>query len=413
MLAHSPRGTTSPSSATATPRPPGSTPGLAHGVATVAPSEQLARLAVDAHRGHAGTSVEREARGAEAGRHLGQPPAGQQAGHRLARQRREQHAVAPVAGGPHEPVAGRPSPMTGRLSGVPGRRPATARTQLELVGLRAAPPRRAPAGGGRRRRSRSCRSPAPPPSRRAPRARRRGPRGSSAACARSGRAARRRGRARSSRICPFTGRTGRSAPGRARRTRRPPPPPRARSSIAPARSLTPVTRSPSCSIAVHLEPVRHLIGRLGERERGRARVGLRVPGGEHAAGDPRGQPGLELAAARRREPLAVEPERRVQLVQAAELLDVVAVGGHHQRAALAEAGRAAGLLLEPRSERRPALAAREAEPQPGLLAEVRLGDRGEHAGGHARGAGPGLARALDHEHATGRAGRRSRRRRDR
>ncbi len=52
----------------------------------------------------------------------------------------------------------------------------------------------------------------------------------------------------------------------------------------------------------------------------------------------------------------------MELVQAAQRLGVVAVGGHHQRAALAKAGRQAAALLELGRECGPALARRAGSP---------------------------------------------------
>ena len=127
VLAHSPRGTTSPSSATATPRPPGSTPDSRTACATVAPCGQPARLAVDASPRSRG-----RLRGREALRARARPPRRAAARRRAARPP-PRPSAAPAArrcaSGPvaHTSPRRSPSPITGRLSGVPGRRPATAR----------------------------------------------------------------------------------------------------------------------------------------------------------------------------------------------------------------------------------------------------------------------------------------------
>jgi hypothetical protein len=125
-------------------------------------------------------------------------------------------------------------------------------------------------------------------------------------------------------------------------------------------------------------------------------VGIAVR--QDPAGDARGEARLELAAAPGRQPLRLELEGDLQLVQTAELLDVVAVGGDDERAALAIAGGQAGPLLELGRERRPALAPGQVEAELGLLAEVGLRDGRQHAGGDARGAGARGGRAVDDEH---------------
>src|SRR5215208_1889944 len=125
-----------------------------------------------------------------------------------------------------------------------------------------------------------------------------------------------------------------------------------------------------------------LLCRRGQGRHRRARVGVAVLRRQNSARDARRQPRLEAAAARRREPLRGQPERALEVVQAAERLGVVAVGRHHEGAAVAVAGRQAGDLLELGGERRPALAPREVHPQRPLLAEVGLRHGGEHPGRH-------------------------------
>src|SRR5436309_1669438 len=95
----------------------------------------------------------------------------------------------------------------------------------------------------------------------------------------------------------------------------------------------------------------------------------------------RRQPRFEPAALAWREPIDVEPEGALELVQAAELLGVVAVGRHHKGSGAAVMKLGSELVRE----FVPQLQALEVEPQELLLAELRLGDRREHPGGHARG----------------------------
>jgi hypothetical protein len=119
--------------------------------------------------------------------------------------------------------------------------------------------------------------------------------------------------------------------------------------------------------------------------------------GEHAAADARREPRLESAAVAATEPLGVESQRALEGVQAAHLLEVVAIDRHHQRAALAIAGVEARALGQLGGERRPGRRPREVEPQQRLLAELRLGDGREHA--RRRGARAGADRAtVDHAH---------------
>ena len=110
------------------------------------------------------------------------------------------------------------------------------------------------------------------------------------------------------------------------------------------------------------------------------------------------RPGSRRRQRARREPLHVEPQRPLELVQAPQRLGVVAVRGDDQRAAVAVAGRQAGALLQLRGERRPALARGQVHAHQPLLAEVGLHHRSEHAGGHARGAVAGARGAIDDEH---------------
>ena len=91
-----------------------------------------------------------------------------------------------------------------------------------------------------------------------------------------------------------------------------------------------------------LDPELERVHRRRERAHHRARLGLGVLGREDAPCDPRGEPGLELAAARRSEPLDGEAELALELVKASQLAGVVGVGRHDERAGLAIARRQAG-----------------------------------------------------------------------
>ena len=86
---------------------------------------------------------------------------------------------------------------------------------------------------------------------------------------------------------------------------------------------------------------------------------------QDAAGDARRQPRLERAAARWRKPLRRQAERALEVVEAAERLGVVAIGRHHERAAVAVARREARDLLELGGERGPALPRRRGSPAAG------------------------------------------------
>ena len=119
----------------------------------------------------------------------------------------------------------------------------------------------------------------------------------------------------------------------------------------------------------------------------RARVHLAVLRREDRAGDPRREPGLQRARRARREPLGLEPEAALEVVQPAQLLGVVAVGRHHQRAGAPRSPwacrvRSSSSAAKPGHSSRPS----RFSAQQLLLAEVRLGHRREHARGHADGA---------------------------
>ena len=81
-------------------------------------------------------------------------------------------------------------------------------------------------------------------------------------------------------------------------------------------------------------------------------------------------------------------ERALEGVQAAELLGVVAVGRHDERAAVAVARGQPGDLFDG-GERRPASARREVHTELVLVPEVGLGHGGEHPAATCEAAAPG------------------------
>jgi hypothetical protein len=109
------------------------------------------------------------------------------------------------------------------------------------------------------------------------------------------------------------------------------------------------------------------------------------------------QRGLELARLARAQALDGQPQRAAQLELALELARVILVAGRHQRSRRHQPDGHAGALFQLTGERGPH--GRRAQPQlqhaPPALAELDLGDRGEHPGCHARGAPPDAV-ALEH-----------------
>jgi hypothetical protein len=165
--------------------------------------------------------------------------------------------------------------------------------------------------------------------------------------------------------------------------------------------------SASCQVQPNNASVPHLDGvgvcqqNLGTDARERAHHGAGIYGAIRRRNSPahaRRETGFELAAAAAREPLRFEAVRDLELVETAKLREVVAIGRHHQRAALAVGGVESCPLCEPRGEGRPAAGCLEVQSEQRLLPKSRLGDRCKHPGGHARGTGARL-RAVDEEHA--------------
>src|SRR5215204_1385107 len=340
-------------------RPPGAPPSRRSLRRAARASRRSARSRSCAHpvdpAGAGPLRLLREARGTQSGEVLGQPLARKQPGHDLARERRKQHAVAPVARGPHEAVElARPHDRgvvrrAGPQSGV-------AAHQLELAHLRQHLPRGLQqAEDAVRRHGRvealflngRAEDHAPIAAR------------DQVAARRAQHAFERLGH-RAARVqlqdLPLHGPHRRAvarwverrAPGTGRHHDR-----LARDS-AGAR-VHAGHRGAVVVDGLHLHAERHLLRCGGQRGHGRARIRVAVLGCEDPAGDSWREARLEGAAARRREPFRGQPERALEVVQAAERLGVVAVGGHHEGAAVAVAGRQAGGLLELGGERRPAL----------------------------------------------------------
>ena len=136
--AHSIRRTTSPSTATATPRLSTAHADLLDCVGDRRPIRQLRPAARSARRSSRAL-LERRCGGEPGGAQAGESSrmgracrlrgrlGGQLRRDRLRRERRHQDAVAVVAGGQQQPLQ-LPGPIRGALSGVPGRRPANAST---------------------------------------------------------------------------------------------------------------------------------------------------------------------------------------------------------------------------------------------------------------------------------------------
>ena len=117
-----------------------------------------------------------------------------------------------------------------------------------------------------------------------------------------------------------------------------------------------------------------------------------------ARGDARREPRLQGAAFAGGEPPRGEPKLALELVQARQLLGLVAVDRHVHRARPPVADGLAGLGFELARERRVALGRSEVQLEQRLLAEVGLGHRGKHPGRDAGGTPRRLA-GIQHERA--------------
>ena len=128
----------------------------------------------------------------------------------------------------------------------------------------------------------------------------------------------------------------------------------------------------------------------GERGDEQPRVDRVVAVDAQREPDRRRQRGLDLARLRRAQALDRQPELGAEGGEPVQRLGLVAVAGDDQRAR-----RAIARLLELVAERRVAARALQAQLQQRPLAELGLGDRGEHARGDVPRAG--LA-GVDHDH---------------
>jgi hypothetical protein len=123
-----------------------------------------------------------------------------------------------------------------------------------------------------------------------------------------------------------------------------------------------------------------------------------------AGRDRRRQPGLEVAAAARREPIRLEAERALKLMAAAQLCGLVTVERHVQRAAAVVAGIRSAQLFQLGDEARVALGRSQRQLEQPLLAEGQLTDRGQHPGGGTGGPRGGSA-AVENDHVEAALGR--------
>ena len=146
--------------------------------------------------------------------------------------------------------------------------------------------------------------------------------------------------------------------------------------------------------AAHLDP---LGGERREQRRGHLpRVDRRLVGRVDAAVEGRGQAGLQLAAAARRQPLGAEAERALQVVHAAQLGRLVAVEGDVEGTVADVAAAEPARRLQLGDEVRVDLGGGDRHPQQLGLAEGELADRRQHPGGDAGSAGRRLG-AVEHD----------------
>ena len=368
VSSHAPRGTTSPSTATATPRrAAGTPPARDHGARARSPVGELARLAVQRRpssgvRGARASDSTLAAVGAPSA--AASAPATKRAGQKAARPApgfspaSRAATASAVIGASRTPwrwwpvaqtrpsTSPRPTPARCRASpGAGPRAPRPARARRRP----GAPRGRPRAAGTRPRRSPRGRTRAPRSWRRSPPRRRRGTPRSSAACGRS--ASGQRGRPgaaaqpqdlaldRAHRRARVAGqvrqRSARRAP--AARTTSP-----AATRAPSLQRSTPATRPSRASSARRRPRTSTLAARAPRARRAsaattRARVDLVVVRARAMPPPTRGEsPGSSRRHSRPREPLDVEAERALEARGAGgPRSSVVAVGGHHQRAARA------------------------------------------------------------------------------
>ena len=361
------RGTTSPSTATATPRPPPGVDARALDGIGHASRRRRARRA----RRSARSSSPRRRREAPAGANGASSsgaPRRRAAPRRVGGQRRQQHPVAEVAGGEEQPVDRARADQRRVVRGAraqPGARLESSSSAIS--GQQPGRPRAA--ARGRPPRSPWCRSRAPRRSRRRPAGRPRAAPGRRARRRRSARRpARRRARERQDLALDRPHRRSRRAreaspalltSSRPRATTSP------RRCSLPSAVTTPRRRPPSRIGCRDLGAGADLAARCLDAAAQRREQGLRVDGGlvrgARAAADAAREPGLELPAGRPAQPLGVEPERAHELVPAPQLARPRR--GRAPRAARRSAGSRSRGRSPPRARRRTrASAAREARP---------------------------------------------------
>ena len=344
------RGTTSASTATATPRRSSSAPDLLDQLGDRRAVGKLARLAVDASPSRPDPSGDR--RPAAVAKRAGRERARRSPAARL---RRAASATASAVTAPagcrcaSAPVAQtrpveRARPDDRRVVRRRRAQPRRHLDQLELGDARKRLVGRAQqlehsAGGDRRVGAR-----APPRSRPRPLARPRAARCRPRACRTTRRAIGASRSPRRRRIWPFTGRTARGRRPVVRRARptasRRRPRPGRRRCARPTRASTPVTRSDSDGHSGDRRRRaearrRHARAPRSEPRRERARRHLVVDRRANPADDARGEARLQRPALRRAQPFRIELERELELVQPPQQLGLVAVERHGQRAATA------------------------------------------------------------------------------
>ena len=329
---HCPRGTTSASTATATPRP-------AAGRSSDAKRGLDRRAVANSADSPFSTTFMRAPRRSGAGRRA----AAKSGNDSPASTPATRSAVTGVSRMPLRkwPVAqtrpsSAPRPIAGRLSGVAGRRPAMQLLDLELEDARdelaEVAQQLVDAAGGRR----ACPSRAPPSSRRARSGRRRA--GRSTPARRGSCAPRAQGRSgsRSRRTCPLTGRTGtRACSGmlQARATSTPAATTTWSAETVPLEPITPVTRSPSTFKACRARGDARA-GELAARARRRAAAGR--PSGRSRSRSASRIVGASAGSSRRacdgRRRSTGSPSPRPELGEAVERLGLVAVARDDERA---------------------------------------------------------------------------------
>ena len=125
-------------------------------------------------------------------------------------------------------------------------------------------------------------------------------------------------------------------------------------------------------------------------------IDRRLLGGVDAAVEGRGEAGLQLAAAARRQPLGDEAKRALQVVHAAQLRRLVAIEGDVEGTVTGIAAAQLARRLELGDEVRIDPGSGDRHSQQLGLAESKLADRRQHPGSDAGGAGRWLG-AIEHD----------------